>query len=114
MVFLMIFGFMIVALPDSNKRLFSISRDHGPSLVDAIGLVILLLGYAGLVTEAWKRRERVLQYKKSGYFRAGLLVSAAGLVLLLVSLLNDYGDWWVFGVVLLVLVQAMFFYIALK
>ena len=33
-------GILIVALPDSGKRIFSISRDHGPTLQDAMGLVL--------------------------------------------------------------------------
>jgi len=114
MLFLIAIGFVIVALPDADERLFSISRDHGPSLLDAIGLVILLIGHAGLVMEAWKHREKVFQYKHSVYFRTGLFLLGAGLVLVLVSVLNDGGHWWILGVALLVFVQAVFFYIALK
>lgn len=114
MLILMAIGFVIVALPDSDERLFSLSQDHGPSLLDAVGLIILLTGYGGLVIEAWKNREKVLRYKHSVYFGTGLFLSGAGVGLVLVSVLKDYGYWWIFGVVLLVLVQAVFFYIALK
>jgi hypothetical protein len=38
-------GVGLVAAPDSDERLFSISRTHGPSLVDAIGSVILVAAW---------------------------------------------------------------------
>lgn len=48
-------GGAIVALPDSGRRLFSLSDTHGPSMLDLLGIVVLvatwlpLAGVVGLV-----------------------------------------------------------------
>ena len=114
MLLLIAAGFVIVALPDSGKRLFSISKDHGPSLQDSIGLAFILIAYVWFVKEAWKRRGRILKYKHLLSFRIILFLFVAGLGLIIVSVVNDYGYWWVYGAVLLALIQAIIFYIALK
>lgn len=110
----MIIGFVIVALPDANERLFSISQDHGPSGPDVAGLIILLIGYAGIVNEAWKNRAKIIRYKQSMYFQAGLFLLGAGFGLIIASVMNDYRYWWVFGIAILVTIQSAFFYISLK
>lgn len=43
---LIVGGVIVVALPDSGPRLFSLSRRHGPSFVDASGIALLLAGVA--------------------------------------------------------------------
>ncbi|MEI9912359.1 MAG: hypothetical protein WDO71_23520 [Bacteroidota bacterium] len=72
LLIIILIGFVIVVLPDSDTRLFSISKDHGPSLQDAIGLVLILFSYTLLVIEAWKQKEKVLKYKNSAAFKTGL------------------------------------------
>jgi hypothetical protein len=114
MLFLMIIGFVIVALPDADERLFSMSQAHGPSGMDAAGLIILLIGYAGIINEAWKNRARIIRYQQSTYFKAGLFLLGAGLGLIIASVMNDYKYWWVFGIAILVFIQSAFFYISLK
>jgi uncharacterized membrane protein YidH (DUF202 family) len=114
MLLLIAAGFVIVALPDSGKRLFSISKDHGPSVQDATGLILILIAYGWFVKEAWKRRERILKYKHLISFRIILFLFGAGLGLIIVSVVNDYGYWWIYGAILLALIQAIIFYIALK
>ena len=110
----MVIGFIIVALPDSDERLFSLSEDHGPSLLDAIGLVVLITSYLLLVREAWKNREKVRPFSRSTPFYVGLFLGGLGLGLIIASVGNDYEGWWIWGIVLLNMVQLPLFYVAFK
>ena len=107
-------GFVIVALPDSEIRLFSISKEHGPSRQDAIGLILILFSYIWLVIEAWKQKEKVLKYQDSGVFKIGLFLFGAGHGLIIASVINDYKYWWVYGIIILVVLQIAVFYLTLR
>lgn len=39
-------GIIVVALPDAGQRLFSLSGQHGPSFIDALGIAFLLAGWS--------------------------------------------------------------------
>jgi len=106
-------GILIVALPDSGKRIFSISRDHGPTLQDAMGLVLVLIGYTWFLIRAWKQRGRILQYKNRLSFKLIAPLMIVGITLIIVSVINDYGYWWVCGAVILTVLQSIIFFIAL-
>ena len=98
-------GLALVALPDSGSRLFSFSRLHGPSLVDAAGALILTAGWLPLYQAVWRHRHRLVTRAGAGGVVAGVLAGAGGLVLLAVSVLGDLGWWWVLGALLLAGVQ---------
>lgn len=42
-------GLVILVIPDTGPRLFSISREHGPSTLDLVGIAILIGGWLILV-----------------------------------------------------------------
>ena len=107
-------GFVIVALPDSDIRLFSISKEHGPSIQDAIGLILILFSYTLLVIEAWKHREKVLKYQGSKIFKIGLFLFGVGHGLIIASVSNDYPYWWIYGIIILAMLQIPVFYLALR
>lgn len=107
-------GSVIVALPDNNNRIFSLSKAHGPSFQDAIGLLLILLAYGILVAKAWRRRARVLSFRSSRFFPAALFFFGLGHGLIIASVLHDYRWWWVPGTVILVLCQGVLFYLAFK
>lgn len=111
---LLLIGFIVVALPDSGPRLFSISREHGPSLQDGIGLMLLLVAYALLVAGAWRNKGKLKAYYHSTFFRTGLFLAGLGLGLVIASVAGDFSAWWVVGVIFLVVVQGMMFYLTLR
>jgi uncharacterized membrane protein YidH (DUF202 family) len=113
MLILIAAGIVIVALPYSGKRIFSISRDHGPSLQDLMGLVLVFIGYAWFLIQAWKQRGKILQYKNRLSFKLIAPLAIAGIILIIVSVINDYGYWWVCGAIILIVLQSIIFYIAL-
>lgn len=96
-------GLVVLLLPDTGPRLFSLSEEHGPSLVDAIGVLLLLVGWAVLDVATWRRR-RGLSLRIGG----GVLITLTGLaaiVLVLWSVLGDHGAWWIVGATLLAAIQ---------
>lgn len=111
---LIVAGFVIVALPDNNERLFSISKEHGPSLQDAFGLLLIMVGYIGLLQKVWRRKEKILAYRQTKTFQLCLFILGLGCGLLIASVAGDFRQWWVVGAGVLVVVQAVAFYKALR
>jgi uncharacterized membrane protein len=112
--FLFVLGSVIVALPDNNVRLFSVSQDHGPSVLDLIGLIILICPYIYLATHAWKKRQNLKPYQNTTTFKLGSILFVLGLVLVIVSVVADYGNWWLLGAAIMFVYQAIIFYLILK
>ncbi|HEX6683986.1 MAG TPA: hypothetical protein VF062_14375 [Candidatus Limnocylindrales bacterium] len=97
-------GVVLIVLPDSGPRLLTFSGAHGPGLVDAIGVVLLLVGNAALWRHLWRARAAFTPLRPLWTFLAGL---GAGLVL--ASVTADFGAWWAVGATLLLAVQAALF-----
>jgi len=114
LLLLILVGIIIIALPDSGDRLFSISKEHGPSRQDGIGLVLILIPYMMLVMQVWKKKEKLVKYRDSKWFRASLFLAGLGSGLLIASVISDYKYWWVYGIIVLIAVQAVAFYLVLK
>lgn len=96
---LVVTGLVIVALPDDDARLFSISRLHGPSAVDTIGIIFILAAWLVLLAVIWRGRAclprgRVWRILGWSSFVVGTAVTAW-------SVLGDHGSWWVLGAALL-------------
>jgi hypothetical protein len=96
-------GLMIVLMPDTGRELFSLSEAHGPSLIDSMGVLLLLAGWAVLDIATWQRR-RGLSPRRGGL----LLIATAGtpaIAVVLWSVLGDHGAWWIVGAVVLAAIQ---------
>lgn len=92
-------GALLIALPDADNRVVSFSRNHGPSPLDALGIVVLLAGWMVLERAVWRhRRDLVARTRRAipGTFAAGF---GAGLVV--ASALSDFPHWWAVGAVAL-------------
>ncbi len=96
-------GLVVIVLPDTGRRLFSLSQGHGPSLVDGMGVLLLLAGWAVLDVATWRRRRRCSPRREVLLPTAAAGVAAVALVLW--SVLGDHGAWWVVGAVLLAAIQ---------
>src|SRR3712207_1397705 len=83
-------GAIVVALPDSDNRVFSLSRTHGPSPLDLVGVVILIgcwLPAAAMLPQLWRAAPRAT----AGLAMILALVGALGLVLTIGA---DLGWTW--------------------
>lgn len=102
-------GSAVVAVPDNGPRL-AISQAHGPGPLDAVGILLLLLGSAILWGYLWVNRGS-LHRCPSRLKSAWLFGSGLGTGLVLASVSNDFSNWWLVGVTVLVAVQlSLFFY----
>jgi hypothetical protein len=101
-VLLLVAGGVVIALPDADDRLFSISETHGPSPLDAAGIVVVFAGWALLLRVIWLGRGAV---RRSRGFLAGIVLLGVGVALLTVGVLLDLGWWWLAGAALMASVQ---------
>jgi hypothetical protein len=96
-------GVLVMSLPERGDRVFSFSATHGPSVVDLIGVGLLVAAWLPVVALLWSGRGCLRS-------RAGLCagtLAAVGLGVLSVSIAGDTGREWLLGVALLVLGQLL-------
>ncbi len=83
-------GVAIIAfLPDGllgSNRLFSFSQQHGPTLIDAVGIFIVLSGWVFYLWQLWLRRRAL--HTIQGYLTIIILLCSLGLCFW--ALQNDY------------------------
>lgn len=96
-------GAAIIALPDSDDRLFSLSRTHGPSSVDLLGMLVLLVVWIPIPVVLWRRR-RALHGRAA---TAIAVLAVAGVVGLVVTVGLDLGPVYLAPVMVLLLAQLL-------
>jgi hypothetical protein len=64
--------------------------------------------------QTWKQKEKLLKYSSSKWFKISLFLTGLGTGLLIASVVSDYKYWWVYGIIVLIAVQAIAFYLVLK
>ena len=100
-------GTILVALPDDGRRVVWLSEAHGPSTLDAVGVLVLIAGWGMLLREIVARRDRLAVHRGTAAYRAAVFVAGAGSGLLVASVFSDFALWWAVGAVLLALVQVV-------
>jgi hypothetical protein len=98
-------GVALIVVPDTSPRIFSLSETHGPSLVDALGIVLLVSGWTILDLATWRRRGRL--GLGSGVFALVGVIAAVAAGLVVWSVLGDHGAWWMAGAVILAAIQLL-------
>jgi hypothetical protein len=91
----------IIALPDPDHRVFSLSRTHGPSSIDLVGVVVLLLAWAPVVALLWSSRGRLTGRIR----RIPTVLATTGMVWLVVTVAGDVAGLWLVGVGMLTAAQ---------
>lgn len=80
-------GIVVVALPDEGERIISFSEGHGPSLVEALGVLMLVLGWLLFLVPLWRLRSSIRWRRRLG------LVAMSAAVLTVWSVVTDTGGW---------------------
>ena len=96
-------GAAILALPDANNRVFSLSETHGPSPVDLVGLVIVVAAWVPIAAVLWLRRKSLTG---AGAWTAFVL-AAVGAAMLVVTIGFDLGPIYLAAVGLLLAAQLL-------
>lgn len=104
---LSIAGVVTIALPDFGPRLFSFSSAHGPSLVDGIGIALLLIGWMFFIAPIWKRRKTLRLISGTTVMNIGLFAGGMSAGLIVASVMSDIDYWWVIGTLSLTCLQLL-------
>jgi hypothetical protein len=80
-----------------------VACDAWPSLIDSMGVLVLLAAWAVLDLATLRRRGRLLFRRELVMFTATAGIAALALVLW--SVLGDQGAWWIVGAVVLAAIQ---------
>src|SRR3712207_1262984 len=96
-------GVAIVALPDAGDRMFSLSRTHGPSPVDLLGVLVLVAAWIPVPALLWLRR-RALHGRAATV--AGVL-GVVGVVGLVITVSLDLGMVYLVPVTALLVAQVL-------
>jgi hypothetical protein len=96
-------GALIVALPDDNARLFSLSRTHGPSAGDLLGIAILIAAWLPVLLHLWSGRSSL----RGRWGALPALLAGTGILVLAITIAADTPGWWLVGVTLLILAQLL-------
>ena len=96
-------GVTLIALPDADDRVFSLSRTHGPSPVDLLGTAILVAAWLPVPAVIWTRR-RTLDRRSA---RAPLVLGVVGAVALAVAVGLDLGPIYLVPAAMLLVAQLL-------
>lgn len=96
-------GGVVLAAPDTGPRVFSLSETHGPSLVDSVGILVLVAGWLPVPVMLYRSRALV---PPSVWTAAGC-TALVGALALAVTIRRDLGWWWVPSAAALAVAQAM-------
>ncbi len=55
-------GLILVIVPDQEKSVFNFNKDHGPSLQDTFGLILIVLGWSFILFKIIFNRKMVLKF----------------------------------------------------
>jgi hypothetical protein len=99
-----ILGGILVAVPDTGPRLFSLSRTHGLSTLDAIGVALIVVGWIALDSAVFVHRHQLRRVSRAARIAAALGLGV-GIAILVPTVALDLGAWWVLSVALLTGVQ---------
>ena len=93
----------LIAAPDSDDRLFSLSRTHGPSLVDLLGMLVLVVAWIPIPAVLWYRRDAL----HGGAAKGAAILAVTGAVGLAVAIGSDSGLVYFVPVCVLLVAQLL-------
>ena len=82
-------GGVLVAVPDEGLRLVSVSREHGPGLLDAVGALLATAGSLLLLWGLWARRRVLASRSGTAPFQLAVFTLGIGLGLLVASVFSE-------------------------
>lgn len=87
-------GAFIIGLPDGGPPIIDISELHGPSLIDLIGIAIMVVPWTYLIVYSLIKWRRVLFELGRPVAALSLAAAFAGLTMTAVSVGRDGPYWW--------------------
>lgn len=91
-------GIILVLPEDSGPAVVRLSATHGPSSADIVGLALVLVGATAQWAFVTKNVSKTYSYVGPTKFFALVGVLLLGLCIIALSVLLDYGKWWIGGI----------------
>lgn len=96
---LTVVGVIIVALPDSDDPVFTLSDNHGLGVVDLVGVVIVLVGTAVLYRHLLATRATIVAQMGRSLAIVLAVSWVVAIAAMVAAVLLDRGLWWLVGAV---------------
>jgi hypothetical protein len=87
-------GLVVVVLPDADERVITFSGNHGPSFVDIVGLILIVIPWFYMTFHAVKHWPVLLQLFGRKLVSVLLAVALGGFMVLVISIRSDSELWW--------------------
>ncbi|WP_210480116.1 hypothetical protein [Naasia sp. SYSU D00948] len=108
LVALVLTGVVLIALPDRDDRVFTLSPEHGPAPLDLVGSILVTAGWLGIVARPLVARRRVGGRAGRRALSVCLFAAGVGVGLIAASIFSQLSWWWAVGAAILVAVQLYF------
>ena len=75
---------IIILVPENlfgSKQLFALSDQHGPTFSDAIGLLLLLIGWLHYLWRLWSNRAYISSKNRAVFYAGTAILSIAGCII---------------------------------
>ncbi len=105
LVALALTGIALIALPDSDDRVLTLSPEHGPAPLDLLGSALLTAAWLGILARPLAIRQRVAARMGERGRSVCLFSAGLGAGLLVASIFSQVTWWWVIGAALLAGIQ---------
>jgi uncharacterized membrane protein YidH (DUF202 family) len=94
-----VFGIGVLALADDDERLVALGRNHGPSTVEALGALVVIVGWVSLdayTLRLWPRSRWSVRAKRSA-----AALAMVGIGALVPAVVWGTGATWLVGAAML-------------
>ncbi len=105
LVALVLAGIVLIALPDSDDRIITLSPEHGPAALDLLGSILLVAGWLGIVARPVATRRSVAGRMGTAARGLCLFLAGVGVGLLVASIFSQLDWWWMVGAGVLAALQ---------
>jgi len=97
---IIVIGLVLVILPDHDKSLFNFNRDHGPSTLDLMGLILIIASWCFILMRIIVKRKLVLKSvgSRNVVLFVVMILIGGGLIVIGLQIEKDIMLW--FGVLL--------------
>ena len=95
LLILFIAGLIIVLMPDSGKRVIELNKSHGPSILDSIGLGLILISWlisCTIVIRNWQKIKTKIGIRNFRLLTIIYLLAMIGIILSL-AFSSDFLLW---------------------
>lgn len=111
---LILCGIVLLLLPESGKRIFTVNDYHGPSAADAAGLLCIIASWASMLLTTIMQYRIIRSVISMPLRAASILTIIAGTLWIIAMLANNSDSGWIPGAIAAAAGYGVLFYAAFK